>query len=188
MEDARAGDARAVEVRKGKGRGWKVATDCLAGVTERKFRVGREVEARAEDARAGDARAVEVRKGKERGWKVETDCVAGVWFTKGIAQVGEGREVEARAEDARTGDARAVEVGKGKGRGVVTDRVAGVCFKECKVRVRERRVVGWIVTEGGVLDISPEVGRLVDFGILESLSLAGSVRGVWPDDVNGTGW
>lgn len=46
-----------------------MATDCLAGVTERKFRVGvgREVEARAEDARAGDARAVEVRKGKERG-------------------------------------------------------------------------------------------------------------------------
>lgn len=56
--------------------------------------------------------------------------------------MGEGCEVEARAEDARTGDARAVEVGKGKGRGVVTDRVAGVWFTECKVRVRERRVVG----------------------------------------------
>lgn len=65
-------------------------------------------------------------------------------MTKGTLRVGEGREVEARAEDARTGEARAVEVGKGKGRGceVVTDRVAGLCVTEGKVRVREGRVVG----------------------------------------------
>lgn len=127
---------------------------------------GHEVEARAEDARAGDARAVEVRKGKGRGWKMAADCVAGVWFTEGKVRVREGREVEARA----------VEVGKAKGWDceAVTDRVAGLCFTEGKVRVGEGREV-----EARV------VGRLVDIWILESLPLAGSVMGVWPDDVDG---
>lgn len=51
------------------------------------------------------------------------------------------------------------------------------------MRVREGRevealVVVRVVTEGRVLDIPRVVGRLVDFGILESLPLAGSVTGV----------